>query len=81
MNFKYYFNNIIVKPTIQIRESEVADRFTFLKMGKWSFELYLNSISDIAKTGGFRGSTSGNLSLTSISFSTGFSSGLENIIF
>lgn len=68
--------NYIRIRTIQIRESEVADKLTFLNIGKESLGLYLNSISEIAKTGGFSGSTSGNLSLTSISFSTGFNSGL-----
>lgn len=64
--------------TMHILESEVADRLTFLNIGKGSLGLYLNSISDIANTGGFRGSTSGNFSLTSTSFSTGFSSGLKH---
>lgn len=63
---------------MQILESEVAERLTFLKTGKVSFGLYLNSMSDIANTGGFNGSTSGNFSLTSTSFSTGFNSGLNS---
>lgn len=40
--------------------------------------LYLNAISFNVNTGGFNGSTSGNLRTTSTSFSTGFNSGLSD---
>lgn len=61
--------------TMQILESKLAHKLTHVKI---TFSaLYLNAISLSVRTGGFNGSTSGNLRTTSISFSTGFNSGLK----
>jgi hypothetical protein len=64
--------------TIHIRDSKLAPRFTDVKIAFSG--LYANFISLIVRTGGFSGSTSGNLMVTSNSFSTGFNSGLKKLV-
>lgn len=63
---------------MQIRESKLALKLTQSNMTLSL--LYLNAISFNVNTGGFRGSTSGNLRTTSTSFSTAFNSGLKSSI-
>ena len=60
---------------MQILESEPADKLTLLRI---VFPvLYPKLISSNWIAGGAIGSTSGNLRITSVSFSTGFNSGLN----
>ena len=65
--------------TMQILDSIVAARSTFAKIVLPVFA-YLNSTPLNIKIGGDSFSTSGNRRLTSVSFSTGLSSGLEKSI-
>ena len=53
----------------------VAPRLTLLKISL--FLMYAKEASFSCKMGGDRGSVSGNLRTTLVSFSTGFSSGLK----
>lgn len=63
--------------TIHILDSRVALRFTLLKI-VLPVPSYSNPTSDNWRMGGESGSTTGNLRITSDSFSTGLSSGLEH---
>jgi hypothetical protein len=65
-------------PTIHILDSEFAPMLTPLKIVR-SVDGYRKPTSSSVSTGGLRTSTSGNLRTTSVSFSTGLSSGLRKM--